>query len=131
MAQQTIFVENGVPVMQLTEVVIGSQLALAVRFERLVSEDPEVFEPFDFTDMEIVAHIKDKPAKDILPDAEFVCTVRVGGEGWIDMFLSGEVTGALLAKEYQASLKVWPIGSPAMGDTLLAFVLPVVYKATL
>jgi hypothetical protein len=130
MAQQTIFVENGVPVMQLTEVVIGSKLELAVKLERLVSEDPEVFEPFDFSGMEIEAHIKDKPTKDVDPDAEFVCTMRTPGDGWIDLFLGGDVTGLLLAKEYHASLKVWPIGSPALGDTLLAFILPLVFKAT-
>lgn len=126
---QKILIPNGVPIISLEEVVIGSQFKFAVRFERLISESPDVFEPFDFTNMELKADIKDKPTKEVVPDATFECTPR-GVDGWVDFLIDGTVTGLLLPREYDASFKVWPIGSPELGDTLLVFILPMVYKAT-
>ena len=128
---QVIEYDNGVPVIKLKEVVIGSQFKFAVFFERLVSEDPDVFEPFDFTGMTLQADVKDRPSKDVTADAEITCTPRTGLDiGWVDFYMSGDVTGTLLQKEYNASIKVWPTGSPEQGDTLLSLILPMRYEAT-
>lgn len=122
-------VPNAVPVIQLEEVVIGSQFKFAVQFERLISENPDVFEALDFAGMTVVADIKDRPSRDIAADAALVCTPR-NVDGWVDFFMSGEVTGTLLEREYQASVKVFPTGSPELGDTLLVLLLPMKYLAT-
>lgn len=126
---QKVSISNGVPIISLEEVVIGSQFKFAIRFERLISENPDVFEPLDFTGMTLKADVKDKPSKDIEADAAFQCTPR-NDDGWVDFLMDGEVTGALLAHTYQASVKIWPDGSPELGDTLLVFELPMVFKAT-
>lgn len=126
---QEVSISNGVPIISLEEVVIGSQFKFAVRFERLISENPDVFAPLDFTGMTIKADVKDKPAKDILPDATFQCIPR-NDDGWVDFLMTGEVTGALLPHGYEASVKVWPTPNPELGDTLLVFIIPMVFKAT-
>lgn len=126
---QTATVKNGVSIIELEEVVIGSQCKIAIYFERLISENPDVFEPIDFTGMTLKGEIKDRPSKEIVADAEFVCTPRVG-LGWVDLTLDGETTGALLEKTYSASLKVWPTAFPEQGDTLLVIILPMKFKAT-
>lgn len=125
----TVTYDNSVPVIRLTEVVIGSQFKFAVFFERLISEDPDVFEPFDFTGMTLQADVKDRPSKDVLPDAQLTCVPRVD-PGWVDFSMDGDVTLTLLQKEYSASIKVWPTGSPELGDTLLVLILPMKYEAT-
>lgn len=129
MAQKEV-IPNGVPIIAVEEVVIGSQFKFAVQFERLISEDPDVFEPLDFDGMTLKADVKDKPAKDILPDAQFQCTARITGDGWVDFLMDGDATGTLSQRTYEASFKVWPTGNPELGDTLLVFELPMVYKAT-
>lgn len=126
---QTISVKNAVPVIKVEEVVIGSQFKFAIQFERLISEDPDVFESFDFTGMTFKADIKDQPSQEIVPDAQLTCTPRETG-GWVDLFLDGTVTGTLLERKYETSVKVWPTGSPEQGDTLIVLVLPMKYKAT-
>lgn len=129
---QTVNIPNGIPVFKLEEVVIGSQFKFAIQFKRLVSTEPDVFEFLDFTGMTLEALIKDKPAKEIDDDADaaFTCTARVGGEGWVDLYLDGDVTGTLLEKVYYASLKVYPTANPEKGDTLAAIWLPMKYEAT-
>lgn len=62
---QKVSISNGVPIISLEEVVIGSQFKFAIRFERLISENPDVFEPLDFTGMTLKADVKDKPSKEI------------------------------------------------------------------
>lgn len=127
---QTVVIPNGVPILKLEEIVIGSQFNFAVQFERRISENPDVFEPLDFTGMTLEAHIKDKPSKEVAPDAEFVCVPRVTGDGWVDLILDGTATGLLEEHEYQSSLKVWPDGFAEKGDTLLVLILPMKFKAT-
>lgn len=126
---QTVVVNNGIPRIELEEVVIGSQLKLAVYFEKLISEAPVTFAAFDFTGYTIQADIKLNPAKDAIAAASFVCTPRVDA-GWIDFYLAGTTTDDLLPKTYEASVKVWPTGQPEKGDTLLEISLPMKYKAT-
>ena len=126
---QTILVKNAVPVIELEEIVIGSQFIFAVQFERLISENPDVFEAFDFTGMTLKADIKDKPTKEISADAELICVPR-GAGGWVDLTLPGDVSGIFLPHKYESSIKVWPTNSPEKGDTLLVIILPMVYKAT-
>lgn len=126
---QTTNVPNAIPILKLEEVVIGSQLRLAAYFERLVDDDPETFEPIDFTDWELKADIKLKPNKEVEPDANFVCTPRVV-PGWVDFVLDGTSTGSLLQKTYKASVKIWPVGHPEQGETLWVIVLPMKFEAT-
>jgi hypothetical protein len=126
---ETIKAENGVPILILEEVVIGSQLRIAAFFEQLIDQDPDVFEPISFAGMEMKADIKMRPAKEVDPDATFVCTPRID-LGWVDFTLDGEVTGELLPKTYESSFKVWPTGHPEQGDTLWVIVIPMTYKAT-
>jgi hypothetical protein len=125
----TTTIPNAVPTLALEEGVIGSQIKIAVYFERLVSENPNVFEPFDFTGMTLKAEIKDK-VKELPADAEFTCTPRVLEPGWVDLYLGGDVTSTLLAKTYFASLKVWPTGQASKGDTLVVITIPMKYAAT-
>lgn len=127
---EVVTVENGVSILQLEEVVIGSQLKIAVLFERLISENPDVFEPITFTGFTFKAEVKDKPSREILFDTEFDCVPRVGQPGWVDFTLDGDKTGLLEQRTYQASVKVWPNGFPENGDTLLVIVLPMKFKAT-
>lgn len=127
---QTTNVANGVSVIVLEEVVIGSQLKFSVQFEQLVSEEPDVFTPMDFSDKVLQADIKLKPSIEVEPDAQFVCVARDDGSGWVDLTLDGEASGALIAKKYESSLKVWPIGHPEQGDTLLVIVMPMKFLAT-
>lgn len=122
-------VNNAVSVLELEEVVIGSQLKISIQFERLVSENPETFEGIDFTGMTLKAEIKLRPSKDVTAVAEFVCTTRAE-PGWVDLTLDGDVTGLLLERKYESSLKVWPTNSPELGDTLIAIILPMKYRAT-
>lgn len=126
---QTIPVKNAVPVIAMEEIIIGSQFKFALQFEKLISENPDVFEPFNFTGMTLKADIKNRPSKEIEADAEFVCTPRVSG-GWVDLFLNGTVSGTLTETTYYCSLKVWPTAFPEQGDTLLVITLPMKYKAT-
>lgn len=126
---QTISVKNAVPIIKLEEVVIGSQFKFSVQFERLVSEDPDVFEPLDFTGMTFKAEIKDNPSEEVDSDAEFTCVARVD-PGWVDLTIDGTVTGILLERKYESSLKVWPTANPEQGDTLIVLILPMKYKAT-
>lgn len=119
---------NGAPVLKLEEVVIGSQLNIAINFEKLISSDPDVFEPVDFTGKTIQADIKLK-VKEATVLAEFECTPRLGG-GWVDFHLGGDVTLTLPEKTLEASVKVWPTADPTKGDTLAVIILPMKYKAT-
>lgn len=128
MAQKSV-VANGVPILELEEAVIGSQLKISVYFERLVSENPDVFAAVDFTGMTLKAEIKDKVKTDTVADAEFVCATRVEA-GWVDLTLSGTITATLAEKVYYSSLKVWPTGQPEKGDTLVAITIPMKFKAT-
>jgi len=125
----TTTIPNAVPTLALEEGVIGSQIKIAAYFEQLVSENPNVFEPFDFTGMTLQADIKDK-LKDELADAAFTCTPRALEPGWVDLYLGGDDTLLLLPKVYYASLKVWPTGEPTKGDTLVVITLPMKYLAT-
>lgn len=127
---QKVDVKNGVSVLELEEVVIGSQLKISALFERLISENPDVFEPINFTGMSVKADIKLRPSKQDEPDASFVCDIRETDVGWIDFTLDGAATGALKEKTYEASVKVWPTVSPEQGDTLWVILLPMKYKAT-
>ena len=125
-------VKNGPSILELEEVVIGSQLRIALLCERQISEDPDVFEPLDFDTLEIQADIKDK-LKDVDVDASFICTPRGNlpeDAGWVDLMLDGTVSGTLLEKIYEASVKVWPVGEPEHGDTLTIITMPLKYRAT-
>lgn len=126
---QTATVKNGVSTLSLEEVVIGSQLRIAVYFERLVSQSPDVYEPIDFTDKVLQADVKIRPSKEIVADTEFTCDIRVD-PGWVDLTLDGTATGLLLEKTYEGSLKVWPTDHPEQGDTILIIIMPMKYKAT-
>lgn len=126
---QTSKVMNGISILELEEIVIGSEFKIAALFERLVSEDPDVYEPIDFTGMTIKADVKDRPSKEVEPDTTFVCVPRAEA-GWIDFSLDGTATGLLKQKTYYASVKVWPTDSPEKGDTLLVIQMPMKYKAT-
>lgn len=127
---QEVKIPNGVPVFQLEEVIIGSQFKFAVRFRRLISSDPDVFQDFDFTGMTLKADVKDKPAREVTADAEITCTARVPNDGWVDFFMDGEMTGTLVEHDYEASFKVWPTGNEELGDTLCVLILPMKYLAT-
>lgn len=126
---QTISVPNGPPTLELEECVIGSQIRVAMQFEQLVEGTTDTFEPMDFTNMVLKAEVKDKPSKDVIADAEFECLAR-GVDGWVDMTLDGEATGALSPRRYEASLKVWPTGHPEQGDTIFVIGLPMKYRST-
>lgn len=127
---QTTNVDNATSVIVLEEVVIGSQLQLAVQFEKLISANPDVFEPMDFSDMVLRADIKLRPSIDVEPAATFDCAARDDGSGWIDLTLDGVASGQLQPRKYQSSLKVWPTDHPEQGDTLVVFILPMTFLAT-
>ena len=127
---QIIDIDNEAPIFNVKEVVIGSQWKFAVRFRRLVSQNPDSYSDFDFTDMTLECDVKDKPKTDVEPDAVITCMPRFTNDGWVDFFMSGETTATLLPKSYLASLKVYPTDSPELGDTLCQFKLNVKLLAT-
>lgn len=124
----TLSVENAVPILHLEEVVIGSQFTFSIQFERLISENPDVFVPFDFTGMTLQSDLKLRPSRESTAAAQLVCTAR--DDGWVDLYMDGEVSGALTEHPYQGSLKVWPTAHPEQGDTLVVLILPMKYLAT-
>lgn len=128
---QIIEVDNEAPTFKVKEVVIGSQWKFAIRFRRLLSRDPDIFSDFDFVGMTLECDVKDKPKTDVEPDAVITCTRRIANDGWVDFYMDGNETDKLLPnKTYFASLKVYPDGSPELGDTLCKLELPAKLLAT-
>lgn len=124
-----IMVPNGPDVLVLEEVIIGSQLPVAVYVEQETAFQSGIFVPYDFTGVTLACDVRDNLRSD-QPEVSFDCVPRVAEPGWVDLLLDGTGTAMLLDHEYRASLKVWPTGSPELGDTLLVIVMPMKYEAT-
>lgn len=130
---QRIKSKNGPSVLELQEVVIGSKLDIAAKLRIETAPASGIFVDLDFTTKEFACHVKDNLKADTVPDAVFTCTPRgngIGNTGWIDLHMDGAETAKLSEREYFASLKVWPTGSPLEGDTFLVIVMPVKWEAT-
>lgn len=124
--------KNGPAIITLEEVVIGSQMTpVAVHLRQETSPGSGVMVDMDLTNKTWECHVKDNLKGDVNPDTEITAVARLPlTSGWLDLLLDGTKTGTLKEQEYFASLKVWPTGSPELGDTLLILVLPLKYEAT-
>jgi hypothetical protein len=131
---QRIKIENGPAEVLLEECVIGSQVTpIAVHLEEETAPDSGVFADMDFTNKEFQCLVKLHPKEEDNGEAiaAFAIVPRTPlTSGWLDMYLDGTATEAMVEKTYQASLKVWPAGSPELGDTMIVFELPMKYRAT-
>lgn len=129
----TVKVRNGAAIFQMEEIVIGSQFRFALQIKNETAVGSGVFTPMNLDGYTVEAHIKDNVKNDVTPDAQFTVTkrIQVGVDiGWVDMIVDGTVTGALLQKDYESSVKVYPTGQPQFGDTVAVLVLPMKFRAT-
>lgn len=124
--------KNGPAILELEEVVIGSQCTpIAVRLREETAPGSGVFADMDLTGKTLQCDVKDNLKNDINADAQFTVVPRTPlTSGWVDLYMDGTVTATLLQKTYYGSLKVWPTANPELGDTVLVIVMPVKYEAT-
>lgn len=124
----TFKVKTGPSILALDEVVIGSQLLIAVYLEEELTAG--VFTPMSLTGKTLLCQVKLTPRTEVSPDLTFTCVARALEPGWIDLSLTGTQTGTLSERTYEASLKIYPTDTPSAGDTAFVITMPMKYRAT-
>jgi hypothetical protein len=118
---------------ELDEVIAGSVLLFSILLEQ---EDPLVpctYLPFDFSGYTVIGYVK-RNVNLAAVDAYLNITVPgLNGAGWIDVRLDGDVTTSLAEAgkcTFNFSIKIFPIGDPTNGTTIVVGTFPIVRAAT-
>lgn len=125
-----ITIHNGPADIRLDSATVGAQLKFALYVE--VQQTDGTFLPMNLLAGVVISCEvrKQNLLEAATPLATFTPTPRALEPGWCDFLLLGDATTVLGADDFEASVKIWPTGSPTHGDILANVQFPLRWGGT-